>query len=339
MIEKNQTNIIKPDLENSVKKICIDENTIPVIFALIFFSIIGALFRIWITQVETYNGQPVSNIIYAQYIGCFIMGIILENKINIELFCHTLFIGLSTGLCGSITTFSGVMLNANIEFFNMKGNDRNVLFDIMAGIDIYFIGFGMSFVGFLMGKHLNIIYNKEKNRVSRKQLIYNKKTWLNFKTISKADLLIMICGFSSLIVLIVLLTMINIQKEYIFAMIFAPIGSVIRWQCGKFNRNKFMFPVGTLLVNVTGTLIIGLFYLLPKLNDPSTFVCSIIVGLINGFCGCLTTISTWVVEITGMTKKNGYVYGLISISLAQFFIIIEFALVKNLQSNLSGGCM
>ena len=33
----------------------------------------------------------------------------------------------------------------------------------------------------------------------------------------------------------------------------------------------------------------------------------------DGFCGCLTTVSTWVGELNGLRRRHGYVYGGLSL--------------------------
>ena len=33
----------------------------------------------------------------------------------------------------------------------------------------------------------------------------------------------------------------------------------------------------------------------------------------DGFCGCLTTVSTWIAELNGLGRRHAYVYGGVSV--------------------------
>ena len=43
--------------------------------------------------------------------------------------------------------------------------------------------------------------------------------------------------------------------------------------------------------------------------------CQVLQGVQDGFCGCLTTVSTWVMESRGSQRKDAYFYGLTSVGL------------------------
>jgi fluoride ion exporter CrcB/FEX len=99
-----------------------------------FFSIWGSLARIGISTLSEYPGQPVFRLIWSQFVGCTIMGFLLQDK---TLFPKEdryvpLYIGLTTGFCGSITSFSSFIWNsfqalANLDPYFERGWGRNVL--------------------------------------------------------------------------------------------------------------------------------------------------------------------------------------------------------------------
>jgi fluoride ion exporter CrcB/FEX len=99
-----------------------------------FLSIWGALARIGLSALSTYPGQPVFPLIWSQFIGCAVMGFLLQDK---TLFPKDdryvpLYIGLTTGFCGSLTSFSSFMWNsfqalANLDPFFERSRGRNVL--------------------------------------------------------------------------------------------------------------------------------------------------------------------------------------------------------------------
>jgi CrcB protein len=41
--------------------------------------------------------------------------------------------------------------------------------------------------------------------------------------------------------------------------------------------------------------------------------CQVLQGVQDGFCGCLTTVSTWVGEIKGLKRRSGYFYCVASV--------------------------
>jgi len=118
------------------------------------------------------------------------------------------------------------------------------------------------------------------------------------------------------------------------------VGTLIRWRIGKLNVKKPNFPPGTLLVNVMGSLIDGLVYILPRVYDVDIGTCNIAFALMNGFCGCLTTISTWVAELSILKNNYAYLYGFVSVAAAEVFFIIEFCVILNINQRkvLFNGC-
>jgi fluoride ion exporter CrcB/FEX len=99
-----------------------------------FLSIWGSLARIGLSALSTYPGQPVFPLIWAQFVGCAVMGFLLQDK---TLFPKedryvALYIGLTTGFCGSVTSFSTFMWNcfqalANIDPYFERARGKNVL--------------------------------------------------------------------------------------------------------------------------------------------------------------------------------------------------------------------
>jgi len=79
-------------------------------------------------------------------------------------------------------------------------------------------------------------------------------------------------------------------------------GSVIRYLIGRLLpvTNPASFPFGTLVVNITGCLLIGIFYGLSVKQDWMTANMRLL--LMTGFCGGFTTFSAFTLE--GMNLLN-----------------------------------
>ena len=109
-----------------------------------------------------------------------------------------------------------------------------------------------------------------------------------------------------------------------FALVFAPPGCLLRFYASKHLNSRLpSFPLGTFFVNVFGTAILGMCYDLQHSGSVRSLAgCQVLEGVIQGFCGCVTTVSTWVVELDTLRRRHGYIYGLASVSLAFGFLVV-----------------
>ena len=100
-----------------------------------------------------------------------------------------------------------------------------------------------------------------------------------------------------------------------FALVFAPLGCLLRFYASlHLNGRQPSFPLGTFTVNMLGTAMVGLFFDLQHVPVGDRAGCQVLQGLMDGFCGCLTTVSTWVVELKMLRLKHAYSYGAASIA-------------------------
>lgn len=73
------------------------------------------------------------------------------------------------------------------------------------------------------------------------------------------------------------------------------LGALARYFVAKFLQGKFetSFPIGTLIVNLSGCFILGLFL---SAIDGKNFNDHLRLGIAVGFVGAYTTFSTWMYE-------------------------------------------
>jgi CrcB protein len=123
----------------------------------------------------------------------------------------------------------------------------------------------------------------------------------------------------------------NWQPRVTFALVFAPIGCLTRFYASKYlNARTPSFPLGTFFVNIFGTCVLGMCYDLQHARSigGSYIACSVLEGVIQGFCGCVTTVSTWVVEVNSLRRRHAYVYGAASVSIALLSLIVIMGSVR-----------
>ena len=105
------------------------------------------------------------------------------------------------------------------------------------------------------------------------------------------------------------------------AILFAVPGALTRYAVStKFNLPS-RIPWGTFGINTAGTALLGVFHVLQRL-DISPNACSTLQGLSDGYCGCLTTISTFAVEITVLTGNRKWLYPFGSWLVAQLLLLV-----------------
>jgi fluoride exporter len=87
------------------------------------------------------------------------------------------------------------------------------------------------------------------------------------------------------------------------ALLFAFPGTLTRYTLSiRLNPLLKGFPMGTFVANAIGTGLLAAFHVIQgiEVNSISNNTCSLLQGLGDGYCGCLTTISTFAVEILSL---------------------------------------
>ncbi len=94
----------------------------------------------------------------------------------------------------------------------------------------------------------------------------------------------------------------------------AALGALLRWQLGARLNSLFpTIPPGTLVANLIGAYVIGLaiafFSTFPAIAPEWRLL------IITGFCGGLTTFSTFSAEVTGLLQEGRLLWALGGVAL------------------------
>lgn len=89
----------------------------------------------------------------------------------------------------------------------------------------------------------------------------------------------------------------------------ASAGAILRWQLGVyFNQLWSVMPLGTLLANLIGGLLVGI--AVPWFSQQNSLAPEWRLLLITGFLGGLTTFSTFSAEVIQMVTEHRWQYAM-----------------------------
>ncbi|CAH2354966.1 fluoride export protein 1 [[Candida] railenensis] len=287
-------------------------------------------------ELTTYSGTFLGGVIWANFGACMIMGFVVQSshlwKLSVSLKYaskakHPLYIGLGTGFCGTFSSFSTVILEAFEKAANVEAGSTNYHYPtagygIMEFLAVILAHLGTSILAFNIGKHIC--------EAIEYQYPYSFST-----TISKIAVgLAQAVGIIAYIVVIVLIATKRDGdwRVWTFSCLFAPSGAILRYFLSiHVNPMVKGFPMGTFAANLSGTLVLAILTLVvrgkvPGSTDESQLItnvlhCQVITGVDDGFCGALTTVSTFVSELDSLKTKQAYKYGALSI-LSSFCLVV-----------------
>jgi fluoride exporter len=125
-------------------------------------------------------------------------------------------------------------------------------------------------------------------------------------------------------------------QNYLIVFFGAGIGGVLRYWGSNFIY-KFLpptFPYGTLSVNVLGSFIIG--FVMYYLNSNQLISQEVRIFLTVGFCGGLTTFSTFSFETINFLKEKEFFFAGLNVLSNVFITLIALFIAYKLSKLLSG---
>ena len=121
------------------------------------------------------------------------------------------------------------------------------------------------------------------------------------------------------------------MKAILMVFLGGGLGSVCRYLAGRWlNQPNSHIPWGTFVVNITGSLIIGL--VLGYAIQRSSMTSNTVIFLVAGFCGGFTTFSAFSFEGLQLLKSGQFgsfiIYTLGSIIIGLLFVWIGYSSIK-----------
>lgn len=238
------------------------------------------------------------------------------------------------------------MLEGYEAFANTGGYNRGRLYNVSAGLVVLTqavdgvgytfatvaISFGCLYFGEFVGATLPRVGRKRHESISSKQAVSERPdascTLLDYSTILSAALAYLVT------LLLYFFGPSAWRHRALFPMLLSPPGAMLRYALSSLNaRRPFLdrFPLGTFIVNIAGTLVIGGVYAAQHVS-PAVSVdavrCTALYALQQGFCGCLTTVSTFIVECRAIRGKRWtWIYAGMSVILGHLAVLVTFGAV------------
>lgn len=314
-----------------------------------FFGIIGFLARIGIEKLTQYQG-PLGGVLWANFTGSLVMGYLVHwtffhvkqdlsdkktrngkvRQVYSEKAHTPLYVAITTGFYGSFTSFSSFIL----VLFEVSANTTYDLpFPGPAwGVPMWFayaiVELCVSTTGFTIGKHMAQLATPTWFALTQNHIhmAHNVTSVLGALSWTAAVVLTIVSSLPATTSPHSHLTS-TLQsggwRYWALGMTFTPVGVYTRFWVSRLLNPRYLkgkFFVGTFIVNVGGTILLAVLMVLRYGGNGAAvdggrpgLKCDVVQAMADGYCGALTTVSTFVAELFALPVPRAYMYGFASV--------------------------
>ncbi|KAL6309665.1 CrcB-like protein-domain-containing protein [Sparassis latifolia] len=276
-------------------------------------SVFGTLARLGLEALVTFDGHTIFPLAWVQAGGCLVMGFALALKDPFGQFYGPFYTAITTaGFCGSFTTFSGWQLAVFQAWINEGRFHRDWLRDVIDGLTQTVFTLALSLVCVSFGAHLaSLIQPIFPALPPPKRAIRH--------SLSVLSILIYAATYPAYFRLPA-----SYRHQATAALLFSFPGTLTRYFLSlRLNPLLHLMPLGTFSANMLGTALIGMFTVLQGMHSPpSPRACALLRGLSDGYCGCLTTVSTFAAEVATLDDAKAWLYVVASCVTAQLLLLV-----------------
>ncbi|KZT74340.1 hypothetical protein DAEQUDRAFT_660535 [Daedalea quercina L-15889] len=280
-------------------------------------SVFGCLARLGIQALVHFDGDAIFPLAWVQVGGCLVMGFCLGIREPFGRFYGPLYTAFTTGetiagFCGSFTTFSSWQFAVFQAWINADHYHRDWLRDVIDGLTQLVFTLALSLSAVQFGTHLATLVAPHFPRPpSPHRVVRYFLTALS------------VCIYAATFPAYFRMPE-AFRHQATSALLYSFPGTLTRYLLSiNLNPRFKLFPVGTFTANMLGTGLIAVFEVLQSTRGPpSVNACNVLVGLANGYCGCLTTVSTFATEVDALENKKAWFYVVLSIVCSQLLLLV-----------------
>lgn len=285
----------------------------------ISFSVPGNLARIALQGLTRYDNSYINysggTVVWVNFASCFVMSwcnnsvgfwshiLAGTGKTNMkQLALHT---GITSGFCGSFSTFSSALIEIFFKTIDIVQRPLpNVGYRVTEFFASSLVTFSLPFFGHILGRQFAMAFDL--------YIVPRFSRFLTYRNARAFELFCTLVGIGALISDLVLTCALSVgywyKESYSFGILMGAFGALLRFKLSSLNGRFFApwFPTGTLMANVIGCLLIAILNLLiygyrnaaaDILLVSSPVHRFILTGFSLGFCGSLTTMSSFINEL------------------------------------------
>lgn len=258
------------------------------LFAFSFFAICGSMARLGLIALTNFEN---GGILWPNFTGCFVMAF------STTVFGSTLHLLHGTGFCGTLTSFSSFIVGLFHTCTEPKASWPTYGYGVPLLFGQLIIQIGVCCGGYQTGRHLGAFTTSILPLVFLRDPIFEVRY----------QRILALLGLLSWIAVIVLAIVLN-NRDYPLAAVFSPLGLYVRYYLSRLNRGNAKW--GTLAANMLGTALASMFDIFTTDAISTTQLQKqFLYAVSNGFCGCLSTVSTLIAELHALPLAKSYIYG------------------------------